>query len=221
MAITPSIVATAVQSDRTEWVATDEGVYTSPTRTGVGVYLKMYKVDQSSVRTELDITPNSADAEVVSSWTVEYTVDGHYQGDYIAVPDYDNGTAYVLYDVVYLGGVVYRALQSTTGNTPPNVTYWEVISDPTSLVANDGEANESANATVYVFNDILTADTEYLFGNIAEEVALEFGNTSAREEDVETYEMVAVLLDGMWIAAVRQEFSNGEKIARKTDGLDQ
>lgn len=215
-----SLIVTAVQSDRSEFVLTDETEYLAPLRADIGIYLKLYKVDIEGERTELDITPDNADAALTAEWTVEYTIDGHYQGDYIAVPDYDNAEAYILYDAVYSGGVVYRALGATTGNAPPNVTYWEVISDPTSLVANDGTAEESQNVTSYVFNDVLTADTEYLFGNIAEDVALEFGTTSAREEDVENYELVAVLLDGMWIAATRQEYGRAEKLARRSDGIE-
>lgn len=222
MSLDVTLSVASYQSDRTEATIEDNTTYggANPARSALGVYLKMYKVDQEGVRTALDITPDNADAELTAEWVFELTEDGHYQGDYIAVPDYDGATAYVTYDVVYSGGVVYRALQSTTGNAPPNATYWEVIADPTTLVANDGEANESANATVYIFNDILTPNTEYLFGNIAEDVALEFGTTAAREEDVETYEMVAVLLDAMWIAATRQEWSRGEKIARKAEAIE-
>lgn len=223
MALSPALSIASILADRSQSTITDDTVFGTggnPARSAVAVYLQMYKVDQFSVRTEVDTTPDNADAEVTAEWVFDLTVDGHYQGDYIIVPDYSGATAYVQYDVAYSGGVVYRALQSTTGNAPPNATYWEVISDPTTLVANDGTATESGNATVYVFNDILTPNTEYLFGNIAEDVALEFGNTSAREEDVETYEMVAVLLDGMWIAATRQEWSNGEKLCRRVDGIE-
>lgn len=223
MALTISLSIASILADRSQSTVEDNTVWGTdgnPARADVGVFLKMYKVDQTSVRTALTTTPDNADAEVTAEWTFDLTVDGHYQGDYIVVPDYNGATAYVQYDVSYSGGVVYRALQATTGNAPPNATYWEVVSDPTTLVANDGTATESANATVYVFNDILTPNTEYKFGNIAEDVALEFGTTSSREEDVETYEMVAVLLDGMWIASTRQEYSNGEKIARKMDSIE-
>lgn len=37
---------------------------------------------------------------------------------------YNNATAYVIGDLVSLGGVNYYCIQNTTGNTPPNATYW-------------------------------------------------------------------------------------------------
>ena len=39
--------------------------------------------------------------------------------------DYANGTAYKVGDVVRLGGYTYLAKANTTGNRPPNATYWE------------------------------------------------------------------------------------------------
>jgi len=39
--------------------------------------------------------------------------------------DYNNGTAYKVGDVIRLGGYTYLAKANTTGNRPPNATYWE------------------------------------------------------------------------------------------------
>ena len=38
--------------------------------------------------------------------------------------DYDNTTTYHKNDLVKVSGRVYRALQTTVGNIPPNATYW-------------------------------------------------------------------------------------------------
>jgi len=43
--------------------------------------------------------------------------------------DYDNGTAYKTGDVVRLGGWTYIATADTTGNRPPNVTYWDKLNE--------------------------------------------------------------------------------------------
>ena len=40
------------------------------------------------------------------------------------VAAYNNATAYVLGDLVSSGGVNYYCIASTTGNAPPNATYW-------------------------------------------------------------------------------------------------
>ena len=41
---------------------------------------------------------------------------------------YAGGTAYVVDDVVSVGGASYICKLATTGNTPPNATYWDVMS---------------------------------------------------------------------------------------------
>ena len=40
---------------------------------------------------------------------------------------YDNATAYSVDDVVSSGGNSYVCIAATTGNTPPNATYWELM----------------------------------------------------------------------------------------------
>lgn len=45
-------------------------------------------------------------------------------------PDYDNAKTYQAGDVVtYTDGNSYRALQETTGNEPPNIIYWQKVTD--------------------------------------------------------------------------------------------
>ena len=41
--------------------------------------------------------------------------------------DYDNATAYLVGDVVRLGGYVYLNKLDSTGNIPPNATYWDLL----------------------------------------------------------------------------------------------
>jgi len=48
--------------------------------------------------------------------------------------DYDAGTTYYLNDYVRNSGIVYRCIATTTGNAPPNLTYWESASSIMTLV---------------------------------------------------------------------------------------
>ena len=43
--------------------------------------------------------------------------------------DYNNATAYKVGDVIRLGGFTYLAKANTTGNRPPNLTYWEQLNE--------------------------------------------------------------------------------------------
>lgn len=72
---------------------------------------------------------------------------------------YDSGTAYVVDDIVESGGSSYRCISPTTGNAPPNATYWEIFvskgdkgdqGDPGTGINWEGEYNP---ATAYVVND--------------------------------------------------------------------
>ena len=40
---------------------------------------------------------------------------------------YNGATAYVLGDSVSYNGSSYVAIQATTGNTPTNTTYWQIL----------------------------------------------------------------------------------------------
>jgi hypothetical protein len=77
------------------------------------------------------------------------------------VAAYDSGTSYLLGDLCVSGGIVYYCIASTTGNAPPNTTYWYSQAVPT-----DGSGNQSiyeipspyAVADLTDSNGILTLD---------------------------------------------------------------
>jgi hypothetical protein len=74
--------------------------------------------------------------------------------------DYDNGTAYLNGDVVRLGGFTYICIEDSTGNRPPNVTYWDKLNEGIYWKAN------WTNATLYdkgdVVRGIINANNSYI-----------------------------------------------------------
>jgi hypothetical protein len=55
---------------------------------------------------------------------------------------YNGATAYVVDDVVESGGSAYVCIAATTGNTPPNATYWELMASKgtdTSVLTTQGD----------------------------------------------------------------------------------
>jgi hypothetical protein len=55
---------------------------------------------------------------------------------------YNGATAYVVDDVVESGGASYVCIAATTGNTPPNATYWELMANKgtdTSVLTTQGD----------------------------------------------------------------------------------
>lgn len=67
--------------------------------------------------------------------------------------DYNNATAYKIGDVVRLGGFTYIAITDTTGNRPPNVTYWDKLNEGIYWKGN------WANATLYDKGDVVRGTT--------------------------------------------------------------
>jgi hypothetical protein len=59
---------------------------------------------------------------------------------------YSAGTTYAVGDVVTYNGLSYLARQSTTGNTPTNTTYWQLVYDDTQKFT---VARNSTGATIY------------------------------------------------------------------------
>lgn len=54
---------------------------------------------------------------------------------------YNAGTAYKLGDAVVSSGNLYRAKGNTTGNAPPNGTYWTVVTSGVETTANKDQPN--------------------------------------------------------------------------------
>lgn len=220
MANTVSLTTT-VNTDDTATI-TDATTFTNPVRLDCAVFANVYKVSSLSVQTELDVDSNNSEPETDSTWTFDITTDGYYQMYYVAIPDFDNSATYAQYDAVYSVGVVYRSLQA--GNTIEdltNTTWWEVISDPASLAANEGAANESVNIDSAVYNDIIFNQVNELDGDKALAAAAECsgcggGCDDCSEADKE-YEFVHGQRAAAEIAELRQQFIAAEIYIRRLD----
>lgn len=71
--------------------------------------------------------------------------------DLSAIAEYDNATAYAVDDLVTSGGNLYKCILATTGNAPPNATYWELLGEYSSL--GDAVANNASSINQINFVD--------------------------------------------------------------------
>lgn len=198
-------------------VLTDVLVYggSNPARVDVNVYISGEKIKQDD-SVDFDVTFDSYTPSSASTFSFEVTKDGYYKFKYVAIPDYDNAHDYAQYDVVYSAGVVYQAFANpSTGTAPTNPSFWEVVSSPTDLIDEVGSATEAGNLLYQVYERILYPFTKTAAGDTAETAALECCSDCERGEDVKTYELLAVLADGMNSADQRGKTARGERIARK------
>ena len=67
---------------------------------------------------------------------------------------YSGATAYVVDDVVESGGNSYVCIAATTGNTPPNATYWELMAQ----AGTNGTDGTDLTSTLTTQGDILYRD---------------------------------------------------------------
>lgn len=221
MANTVSLTTT-VNTDDTATI-TDATTFTSPLRTAVGVFLNVYKVNHLSVKTALTATPDDADPEVTASWDFDIDEDGWYLAYYVSIPDYAGGTTYALYDAAFdpTTGLVYRSKQAgNIGQSLANTTYWEPITDPASLAANQDTATESANIDSLIYNDIILNKLTAYRGDQCILVAQE--GASAVDEPTESqwyFSIADFNMEAALTAEVRQQYAAAERYCRRMDEL--
>lgn len=202
---------------------TDSTVYGTggnPARSAGAFYISGKKLKKDGTLDE-NLVFSSYDQEVDTSFTFTIPKDGWHQFYGVFVRDYDNAKAYVQYELAYQdsNNTVYRALQSTTGNAPPNATYWEVISSPTSVVDNVGSATESPNLEYQIYNRIIYPNAKTFSGTTAAAAALECCGDCERTEDVLLYEQAGAIVDALNNYDTRGQHALGEELARQSDEL--
>lgn len=72
------------------------------------------------------------------------------------VSAYNGGTAYVVGDIVSSGGTNYYCIQDTTGNAPPNATYWYAMPDGILEIPTGYSEDDLQDIHFVQSNDVLT-----------------------------------------------------------------
>jgi hypothetical protein len=215
MPLTPLLGDVSYASDASAVTIENTTVYggANPDRSEVATFVQFYKVDRTGDLTPMSQSPYDPTTDDI--YTAALEQDGWIQVWFVNVENYNIATTYAQYDAVYYNGVVYRALQASTGQVPPDLTNWEVIEFPTELIENYEEADESGNLTFLIFDFIASAYSRVYAGNTAALAAIETATNRKRSEDVLDYEFFYTMLDGMVAAGDRNRFAEGERIARK------
>lgn len=202
---------------------TDLTDYANPARSGVGVFLKVYKVSYLSVKDARDLEPDSDDASLVTEWRFDLPKDGWHLIEYVAVPDYSSGTTYDQYDAVYDGNTnkVYRSKQpGNIGQSLVDTSYWEEIAEPATLAENKDTVTESANIDSLLYNKIILNKVTNYRGDKAIETAQE--GASAVDEPTESwwhFSIADAQMEAALVAEIRQQFAAAERYVRRMDEL--
>jgi hypothetical protein len=163
MPLTPSTSFTQDVDDINAGVVDDTtsnyGTGGNPARNAAANYLLWAKTDQDGNR--VFYNPAFGDVLTIMQWTVAMLVGGWYERMLMRIQIYSGATAYVA--EVSVGGVitqyasivyyastnkVYKCILATTGNAPTNATYWEEVTDLSTIIGNTNISNTISNTYV-------------------------------------------------------------------------
>lgn len=133
-------IATGVVTDETDY-----SVGGNPPRSAKANYLLWSKTDLQGNRT-FD-NPDQGNVLSTLTYTVNTPVDGWYEGILLRFDPYDNGDSYVeqqssgsvvtqYASVVYYNSKVYKCTAPSTGNLPTNTSFWQEVTDLSTLIDN-------------------------------------------------------------------------------------
>lgn len=198
----------------------DYGLAGNAARNTLAVFLTAYKVDIDLVETALTVA--TYDPETATTFTITNSIDGHQRFKFCVIPRYSASTTYLQYDVVWNGTdeTWYRAkLNSFSAIAPPNTTYWEVVSDPSTLIDNDGTSSESQNLQYQILETVLDIAARQCLGG----KAIDESKDACMKDCVQTKQLskdvdaIRSLVYWMQVADSRQLYTKGEKFARLAD----
>lgn len=134
--------------------------------------------------------------------------------------DYSGGTSYVINDVVTSGGNCYLCIAPTTGNAPPNATYWSLVAASGTVTAAQVQdesfiyADDTGTANAYAISISPTP-------TVVEGTCFVFkaanANTGASTLAVNGASPVAITKDGT-VALAGGEINAGQEIEVVFDG---
>lgn len=214
----------SISSDRLTGILLDGTTYSSPARSATALYVVGQKINSNAtVSSTLTITSDTSNPETAAAYTFSIGSDGWHRFLIASIPDFDSGETYDIYDAVFDPGTakVYRSKQNAnTTDTLTDTVWWEEITSPATLASNEGEVNESTNIDSLIYEVILVPNSSYLFANrisIASEEILTTENIP--DDALETYSLLACLLDGAIVYSDRSQMAQGERIVRRLESI--
>lgn len=221
MALTADLNRTAVAEDGSTSTWSDDTVYGTPNpdRNEVAVYLTAYKVDEDLVETALEVT--TFDPETATTFTTTNGVDGYHKYYFVIVPRWDVAVEYSQYDLVWSESEAafyeYTNATPTTGNLVTDSTYFTVIADPTTKIADINTAEESGNLIYEVVEKVLDYNGSVCFLKAGIQHAKEICDNDSCGCDTRLgkyYHKIEDLFTSLAMYETVGRFVDGEKKAR-------
>jgi hypothetical protein len=161
MPLTPSTSFTQDADDINVGVVADTtsnyGTGGNPARSDAANYLLWSKTDENGNR--VFGNPDFGDVLTIMSWTVATLVSGWYERMLMRIQFYNNATSYVeqqgtpitqYASIVYYASTnkVYKCIAPSTGNLPTNTSFWEEVTDLSTIIGNTNITTTITNTYV-------------------------------------------------------------------------
>jgi hypothetical protein len=161
MPLTPSTSFTQDADDINVGVVADTtsnyGTGGNPDRDDAANYLLWSKTDENGNR--VFSNPDFGDVLTIMSWTVATLVSGWYERMLMRIQFYDNSANYVeqqgtpitqYASIVYYASTnkVYKCIAPSTGNLPTNTSFWEEVTDLSTIIGNTNITTTITNTYV-------------------------------------------------------------------------
>lgn len=217
----PQIDEVVLTDEGSNTLVSDDTTYGLPelTRSEVGVFLLAYKVDEDLVHTALTI--ETYDPTVVTSWTIENTIDGYQKYVMLIVPSYTSSPTFNANDVVWdiTTHSIYQNISGAVANSVPleDTDTWAVKTAQEVYDLLD-TASEPSNLVIGETSTVLTIKAKQCLGNLAPQHAKENcpgcpGNAKLKEQ----FDDLWLLIYLAAVASSRQKYVEGERFMRSAE----
>jgi len=222
MALTANFTRSAIAEETSTFI--DETVYGGANidRIEVSIWFTGYKVDEDLVETALEVT--TFDPEAATEFTITNGIDGYHKYNFVIIEHWLVGTTYNQYDLVWSVDeqAFYEYINATpsAGNLVTNPTYFAVVADPCTKIANVGTASESGNLIYQVIGKIVSYQTSICYIKAASKHAKE--NCKGADCGCDTrlgklFHKIRDLFNNMTINESTGQFIDGERNARMAE----
>lgn len=221
MALVPDFRKDTVSADGVYCFLVDHTVYggANPARNTLALATTAYKISEDL--TEALIVVAAYDPLTVTQFQITNTIDGWVKFYVVLVTKYTTTVTPVsnkydvVYDTVTLKYYTYINNTPTASTLVTNPIYWQIITDPTSVLKNIGLSTQTNNISYQIVNSINTFQIEKCYNAVTVQAAKEECDcgcdTTNTSRTSKLYAKLDVLLNAAKIDDATQKYVAGER----------
>jgi hypothetical protein len=203
-----TLQVSSVLQDASKTTIQDTTTYTTPARSEYYSQFYAYKVDVDNLESALAVTSQGTPTSQ-ATWEVTTPTDGHHRFKLLLYWVWEGATSFSIGDIVERNGSFYIANTANSGDDPENLSNWDLH---TASV----EDEDVANVITTTLDCVLFYRLKTCFAREvahAASVACECDDDK-KPVEIQKYERLGVLIDGIAVDNYQQRFNDGEQKVR-------